>query len=275
MHIHPTRGHALVIQVVIVLVVAGVVALPIFLYAYSRTQKTQRLLGEIVALVNESNGLRDRVEKAYERVARAHRHLAHSQNVKREYRDEFTRLYNRYFEAQKGVRSGDSPPTHEALLAIQRDFEDFRRRLQGHFQRIKVLQDLVDLAEIAVQNARAYQTCLRKVRDTAPYEKNGSILAQFEEADRQLGTKIHWVLSGIDQYPEDLRGKDTPLLIKAGIEQIRRITAEVDSLFSRIQGVDTVLMDRSGSGGGMTLARYLKDFQAMCRKQVIPPLPDR
>ena len=270
---HPLRGHALVIQVVIVLVVAGVIALPVFLYAYSRTQKTQRLLDEIVVRVNETNRLKDRVEKAYDRVARAHRHLPHSQNVKREYRSEFTRLYNRYFEAQKGIRTGDSPPTHEDLLAIKRDFEDFHRRVLGHFQRIKKLQDLVDRAEIAVQKARAYQTCLRKVRDTAPFEKNSHILPQLEEADRQLGTKIHWVLSGIDKYPEDQKGKDTPLLIKAGIEQIRKITAEVDSLFSRIQGADTVLLDGPGLGK-ITLARYLKDFMEMCRKQDIPPLPD-
>jgi len=264
------RGHTLVIQVVIVLVIAGVVALPIFLITYAKTQQKNRLQEDILVLVSESNTLKEQVKDAYARIAKAHKRLPHAQTVLHEYKKEFARLFNRSHAA----RTGSSPPTLENLVALKRDFEDYHRRVQSHYRRIKTLLDLVDIAEIAVQRARAYQTFLQKVKGVLPYEKNRYILPQLEEATRQLGTKMSWVLNGINKYPEDLKGTDTPVLIKAGVKQIRDTTRNVDHLVSRIAGAEKVHVTIPGSGQ-ISLAEYMKDFGIQSKKFPIPEFPEQ
>jgi hypothetical protein len=273
---HPsdrTRGHALVIQVVIVLVIAGVIALPIYFLARSKIQQKNRLLDEIVSLMSESNRLKSDLAAAYDRIARSTRRLPHSEQVKREYSDEFAAIFRRYHEAQKKVRAGESRPTIEELVALKRDFEDYRRRVSSHYQNIKTLLDLVDLAETSLMLARHYQTGIRQVRETASFSRNRNILPQLEEADRQLATGMSFVLSGIDKYPEDLRGKDTPVLIKAGIEQIRRVTKDVDGLFDRLAGTRESRVVNPNVGD-MTLEAYLELFRRERQKIHLAPLPE-
>jgi len=267
------RGHALVIQIVIVLVIAGVIALPIYFLARSKIEQKNRLLDEIITLMNESNRLKSDLAAAYDRIARSTRRLPHSEQVKREYADEFTAIFRRYHEAQKKVRAGESRPTIEELVALKREFEEYRRRVSTHYQNIKKLLDLVDLAESSLMLARHYQTGIRQVRESASFSENRHILPQLEEADRQLATGMSFVLSGIDKYPEDLRGKDTPVLIKAGIEQIRRVTRDVDGLFDRLAGTrESRVVDPNV--GDMTLEAYLELFRRERQKVHLPPLPE-
>jgi len=268
-----SRGHALVIQIVIVLVIAGVIALPIYFLARSKIEQKNRLLDEIITLMNESNRLKSDLAAAYDRIARSTRRLPHSEQVKREYADEFTAIFRRYHEAQKKVRAGESRPTIEELVALKREFEEYRRRVSTHYQNIKKLLDLVDLAESSLMLARHYQTGIRQVRESASFSENRHILPQLEEADRQLATGMSFVLSGIDKYPEDLRGKDTPVLIKAGIEQIRRVTRDVDGLFDRLAGTrESKVVDPNV--GDMTLEAYLELFRRERQKVHLPPLPE-
>jgi len=271
---HRAPGHALVIQVVIVVVIAGVIALPIYFLARSKIQQKNRLLDDIIALMNESNRLKSDLAAAYDRIGRSARRLPHGEQMKREYANEFTAIFRRYHEARKNVEEGESHPTIEELLALKRDFEDYRRRVSNHYQNIKTLLELVDIAESSILLARHYQTGIRHVRDAASFERNRYVLPQLEEADRQLGTGMSFVLSGIDKFPEDIRGQDTPVLIKAGIEQIRRVTRDVDGLLNRLAGTRESTM-KDPNLGPMTLEAYLELFRRERRKIHLPPLPEQ
>ncbi|MBN2491677.1 MAG: hypothetical protein JXQ29_12590, partial [Planctomycetes bacterium] len=198
--------------------------------------------------------------------------LPHAERLKRDYADEFTDLFRRYYSARKGIDRGDDRPTAEDLVALKRDFEDFKRRLDNQRERIRVLEEIADVAERAVVLARHYQAGVRVVRDHAPFGPNRYILPQLEEADRQLGTALSFVLAGLDRFQEDLRGTDTPILIKTGIEQVRRIIRDVDALLADVEGAAEVRISQPGLGE-LTLADYLARFAEESRRTELPPLP--
>ena len=266
-----TSGHALLIQILIVVVIAAAVALPFFFVIQARASQKREAMQKITSLVNSSHKLKEQLKKAYDRVARTSQRLPFAERNKREYDQEFTALFRRYYPASKGLAGDGASPSLAELVALQREFEEYQRRLSGQYERLRTVLDLVDLAEKAVVLARHYQTGLTVVRETAPFGPNRLILPQLEEADRQLSTAMNFVLSGIEKFPQDLQGRDTPVLIKTGIEQVRRVTADVDLLLDRLQGTAETQVKRSNVAT-MSLAQFLDLFRQERQKTRLPDL---
>jgi len=240
-------------------VIAAVVIVPIVLLTHAKARQKTRLIEETEALVTTANQAKEELKRGYDAIA-ATRRLRHSERIKYDYDQEFTRLFRRFYRARKSVFEGDDDIATESLIAIKREVEDFARRVTRHRDRILKLVALRDAAESAIQTARAYQHAIHVVRDATPFLKsNKFILPQLEEADRQLGTAMNFAISGIQQFPEDLRGEKTPVLIKTGIAQIYRVTDDVDGLFRRVDATDTAPFTMP-DGQTITLETYLKQF---------------
>lgn len=253
-----SRGHTLVIQAVIVLVIAAVVIVPIVLLTHAKSRQKARVIEQTEALITVANQAKEELKRGYDAIA-ATRRLRHSERIKRDYDQEFAALFRRFYRARKTVFEGDDDISTESLIVVKREVEDFVRRITRHRDRILELVALRDAAEGAIQTARSYQTAIHLIRDHADFESNKFILPQLEEADRQLGTAMNFAISGIQQFPEDLRGDKTPVLIKTGIAQIHRVIADVDGLFRRVAKADEVTITMPDQTK-ITLDTYRKRF---------------
>jgi hypothetical protein len=253
-----TRGHTLVIQAVIVLVIAAVIVVPIYFLTHAASKRQGRLIDQALAVSTRANQAMTELKRGYDAIA-ATRRLKHSERIKREYEEEFQKLFRDLYQARKSLEADDGKYTIDDLVAIKREFEEYDRRVSGHRDRIMKLVRLRDRAENAIQRARSYQQAIHLVRDNARFELNKFVIPQLEEADRQLGTAMNFAISGIQQFPEDLRGEKTPALILTGIAQIGRVIDDVDGLFRRVDGAADVKMtmpDRER----ITLETYIRRF---------------
>lgn len=249
------RGQALLVQLLIGVIVVAVIAVPIVLVSTAKVRQRGKLLGEINTLINDTNETKTSVHDAYRQI-RGTKQLAHATDVLMGYDKDFQALFRRSYTLRKRNEGEGETPTIEELVAMKRDLEAFAQRLNGHHQRVSTLLDLTNEAERAIQLARFYQSAIPTIRRHTPYEPNKTLLPQLAEATRQLGTGMGFAISGIQKYPTDLKGQETPTLIKTGIQQIRRVTSEVNDILRLLRGTETVEMNDPATNE-KTLDRYI------------------